>query len=334
MAVLATYTEDNDVELDFTTVTQTAVATNTGGSFIDVNYARASIQVTSSTNNRVRSKKVLTPVTEFWFHANVYAANLSGSGTIAWCAKSRANSDIDQFRLVYTGTGSTVQFQRNNSGSFVSLGSSFSFASATVNTIDIYCKIDGSAGVFQFYLNGSLVASFSGAALATQHNVVDSFGLSSFSNGASTYWSECVVADESTIGWRVKSIFPNGAGNQNDFSSTFAAVDEQALDLADFAGSNTVNHISLYGMSNVNAADFNRQVKAVVVTATILKSSDSTPTDAQIAIRSGGTNAFSSSLGLAVGRNDPQVIYSTNPVTSSAWTVSDVDAVEVGLKAV
>lgn len=334
MAVLATYTEDNDVELDLTTVLQTVVTTNTGGTYCDLNYARAAIQVTSSTNNRVRSKKVLTPVTEFWFHANAYAANLSGSGTIAWCAKSRANSDTDQFRLVYTGTGSTVQFQRNNAGSFVSLGSSFSFSSSALNTIDIYCKIDGSSGVFQFYLNGTLVASFSGGALQTQHNVVDSFGLSSFSNGASTYWSECVVADESTIGWRVKTIVPNAAGNQNDFSSTFAAVDEQAIDLADFAASNTVNHISLYGMSNLNSADAFRQVKALVVTATVLKSSDSTPTDAQIAIRSGGTNAFSSSLGLSVGRNYPQVVYATNPVTSVAWTPTDVDGVEIGLKAV
>lgn len=334
MAVLATYTEDNDVELDFTTVTQTAVTTNTGGTFADLNYARASIQVTSSTNNRVRSKRVLTPVTEFWFHANVYAANLSGSGTIAWCAKSRANSDTDQFRLVYTGTGSTVQFQRNNAGSFVSLGSSFSFSSAAIHTIDIYCKIDGSAGVFQFYLNGTLVASFSGGALQTQHNVVDSFGLSSFSNGASTYWSECVVADESTLGWRVKTIAPNAGGNQNDFSSTFAAVDEQATDLADFAASNTVNHISLYAYSNLNAADAFRQMKAVVVSSVLLKSSDSTPTDAQVALRSGGTNNFSSSLGMSVGRTDSQLIYSTNPVTTVAWTAADVDALEIGLKAV
>lgn len=333
MAVLATYTEDHDVELDITTVTQSAV-TMTTGSTSDVNYARGSFVVSNSTQNRVRSRKALTPVTEFWFHGNVLIAAMAGTNTLGWSARSRANSEVDQFRLVYTGTGTTVQFQRNSAGSFVSLGSSFSMAINTLHTIDIYCKIDGTSGVFQFYLNGTLVASFSGSALQTQHNVVDSFTLGAFSTGASSYWSECVVADESTVGWRVKSLFPNGAGNQNDFSSSFSAIDEFAIDLGDFAASNTVNHLSLYTYSNLNAADAFRQMKALVVTSTILRSADSTPTDAQIAIRSGGTNAFSSSVGLSIGRNDPQLVYATNPVTSTAWSAADIDALEIGLKAV
>lgn len=328
--------EDGDMEIDVAGGVSGIMAFSTTGAHLDANYARVAFRTNSGT--RIRSRRPITGVTEFWFHGNVNVLATLTLNTVVWSARSRANSDTDQFRLIYSSSPNTFQFQRNNSGSFVSLGSAFTIGLNALRTWDIRCKIDGSAGEFEFYVDGSLVASFTGAALQTQHNIVDSFSMTTSGgggDGGGTLWSEMVVADESTIGWRVKTIVATGAGNHTDFSNTFAAIDESTtIDLADFAASNTTNHVSTYAMSNINAGDYGREIKAVVVTSILQKSADSTPTDAQVAVRSGGTTATSASLSLNVGRTDVQTIFATNPVTSSTWAASDVDAVEIGVKAV
>lgn len=132
---------------------------------------------------------------------------------------------------------------------------------------------------------------------------------------------------------RVQSIFPSGAGNQTDFTpsagSNFQTVDETTPnDDTDYNSSSTANHIDLFAMGDITPTS--GTIKAVVVWVYCRKD-DAGSRQLAPAVRSGGTNAFATTINVGSSYAYYQGLFELDPA-SAAWTITTVNSIEAGYK--
>lgn len=314
----------------------------------DAAFSRCAFDLVSGTSAQTISVDIGSSVAEAWVHCAWYSASLnSGSGTGAlFTWRSAANANADQMRLLSTaqaGNIHRVKFQKSTNGGaawsdIVSTPATFDLPSAALKRLDLHVKCHATTGIVELYVDEVLALSFTGST-TTQNNVFDrvlfhGFGISS---GDHEYVSEIIIANSSTISHRLFTMFPNASGAQSDFGGTFAEIDDIAtVDNTNFINSDTTGHISLFALNDIGAG-FNRYtVVATLLQAAVAISADAAITDLQMAYRHSTTNFFTSSTGythdsaLRVFRD----LRTTNPVTTLGWSFTDVNALQIGVKAV
>ena len=151
-------------------------------------------------------------------------------------------------------------------------------------------------------------------------------------NGSWTAVSEIILADEDTrhfIG--VASLAPSAAGDTNTWDSgAYTDIDEIVLDDTDMLKSGTAAQEFNCNLTDLPAGDFD--VAGVKVTARAVKGA-SGPTKLGLGVRTGATdNTVDNALTTALASYDR--LMTQNPVTSAAWTIAQVNALQACLKSV
>ena len=141
-----------------------------------------------------------------------------------------------------------------------------------------------------------------------------------------TYWGDT----------RYVYMVPDGAGNSTQLTpntgANWQAVDElpgHNTD-TDYVESNTVTNKDLYTTSNpVTTATTIRDVKAIITAR-----APAGGANLKVDIRSGGTTSAGSSVALSTGAYAEvyRSFGATNPVSTAAWTLSDLNALELGFE--
>jgi hypothetical protein len=194
-----------------------------------------------------------------------------------------------------------------------------------------------SAGIVQVKVNDILDIDFTGNTTpsATTADVIR-FGNNNILGGL-TYLDDIVLDDANWIGSsRIAPVLPTGAGNSTlwtpSVGSNWENVDEVPPSDSDYNSTDGVDNLDLYTASNLPGEAV--VVKSVQVSSRIYKEVSSTPQNVAMVVRTGGVDYFSDDIEVpdTVGVN-VNAIWETNPDTASAWTTSDVDALEIGLKA-
>ena len=144
--------------------------------------------------------------------------------------------------------------------------------------------------------------------------------------------SQFIVADEPTIGWRLMTAYPSGAGANSAWSGTYTSIDEVRYSDADFIFSDNAGDVSTYTVTTVGSLT-GYEVRAVGVGVRAKKGA-SGPTQMQIAIRAGGTDDFSSTVALDVGYAAYFNAWEQNPTTVADWLNADISSLQVGVKAI
>ena len=180
------------------------------------------------------------------------------------------------------------------------------------------------------YINGVKEAE---SAVAGNSLELARIQLGSFANafsGLSFGWSELIVADVDTRGMSVKSAWPNGVGQYTESTGGYANVDEVVADAL--------------------VAEFTAVDQRLLMT----HSGVGTPTGQVLAVAlGGGANADATSALAAMFRAsngqehvdtqplttnpvlyDFKRLYALNPITGQPWTVADLNAMQVGVKAI
>lgn len=199
----------------------------------------------------------------------------------------------------------------------------------TTYTIDIHVEISGSDMTISFYTNEVLdqthtagrgsATAFSGVRL--EHNDMSRFG------GYVSY-SEFLAATVDTRGMRVCTMLPSADGTETDFDGDYTAL-LSPFDANSALGFNN-GDISTFEIENYSGAASPSSIDFVVLKHLTRKGS-SGPQNAKPVVRVGSTNYEGSQFspenefGLAV--------WDENPDTNAGWTVSDVNALEIGMKA-
>lgn len=143
--------------------------------------------------------------------------------------------------------------------------------------------------------------------------------------------SQVVVADEPTIGWRLVSVSPAGAGATGDWTGTYTSVDEAEYDDADFIYSASAGQVELYTGTGPSLDGYT--VRAVAVNARA-KRGASGPANLQLALRVNGSDYFSSSKALSIGYGAYGAIWEDNPDTAVDWLAAQIPNIQFGVKSI
>lgn len=140
-----------------------------------------------------------------------------------------------------------------------------------------------------------------------------------------------IASDEATHRFEAFPVSIDGAGDVNTMASgTYADIDEVNADTTDYVESDTADQKILCTATNLPSSV--SAVIAVKVSA-LASAGSSGPTDALLGIKSGGTENWDDTThALGAGWEYIHRLMQTNPVTTNPWTVSEVNAIQYGVK--
>lgn len=306
----------------------------TAGKF-DSDFARMAIEHGGSgASNWIGAN--FTGGTEFWLHL-VVNMDVGPGSTYDYSIIRLVDSVSGETVFQIDGTDGNFRGEYWNGSSFTTMPSTFTFSTNVNKTIDIHCKIHDTLGRFAIYLDNSLWDEFTGDTNLFASAQVDGIELCgptfSLDFTKSANFSEVIVADEPTIGWRLATLIPNAAGTTSAWTGAYTDVDEIAVDDGDFLSSDTANQVHTMGASNLSVAAAAMEIQALLLNARARKGV-SGPTQLQLAVRTGAADFFSSSFALDPGFISIQNMWALNPDTVVAWTPSEIDGVEIGVKSI
>lgn len=293
------------------------------------NYNSASGYITQSIN------ATTTPRVAFGFNLNNQPANLITFRDGATEHVSlRANLD-----------GSLTVYRGGPTGTLLGT-SSVIFNKSIWNHIEFAVTISDTVGTVDVWLNNVSVLSLTsqdtrngGNAQVTGIAIGTSVFPSTFGATGRTdnYWDDIVMSDDAStrIGTAVvQTLYPTGAGATTQWTpstgNNWAAVDEAAANSdTDYVSTSTANNIDTYAMGNLS----NTSGTILALAVNLVARDDAGGSNSIAAVvRSGGTDYAQASVATTAGYLNYQTVISTDPATSSAWTGTNVNAVELGVK--
>lgn len=280
-----------------------------------------------------------TLVVGFGFKAATYSGNVE----VLRFLESTATSGV-HVTLQVTSTGEWELRRGTGSGSTIATTSGAAISTGTWGYVELKMKI-GNAGVGSYELRVNGINVLSDADEDTQNSGAAYTQQVMFRGGGSStafQLDDIYILDTSGSlnndflgSQKVVALYPNGAGDSTQFTpstgNNYAAVDENpANDDTDYVESGTSGHLDLYSFDNPSLVN----VKGVQINAR-LRESDGTPFSAYLVAKSGSTQSDGSSIaiGSATYLTKTRVL-ETNPDTSAAWTDSELDSAQFGVKVV
>jgi hypothetical protein len=295
------------------------ISTNKNGAF-----ARGSIDIVNTSSY---AGGTFSTLADFWLHFEAVqgTANVSERTMISFYD----SGGTERVRLRSTKSGDyTLAMQYWNGAAWTTAGSSFVVDNSELQTFDVHIVSNSASGSIALYLAGTKrvdsgtidLSSFSG--LAEMRLKCAAVG---------TKYSQLIVADESTIGWRLTTAPATGAGATTDWVGGYTEIDELTYSDADFINSATANQVELFSHSTTVPAGYT--VRGVAVTARA-KCGASGPQNIQLALRSAGTTYFSSSKALDAGYGAFVNVWETDPATAADFTASAIASLQFGVKSI
>ena len=288
----------------------------------DTNFARCGLFVFSGSSFAFTPDLNLPD--EFYIH---FAAErfTSGSNTESLLVLATGSTEVFQ---VYTD-GTTIYLKAYIASSWTTLGSAVIPLNSTLQDMDLYIKGNSATGICRLYVSGTKRIEALSADLSAVTGIQT---LRSYSMGSGGHnISQIIVADEPTIGMKLATRYPNGAGAVNDWTNSYADVDETIYSDVDFVSSSSANQVAMYAQTGPIPSSYT--VRAVAVSARA-KCGASGPQNLQLGVRVASTNYFSTTKALDVGYGGPFNIWQNNPATSSAWLDSEISTLQIGMKSI
>jgi len=319
MAILACYGED----IDFIAPASVSVGTSSGA--YRSAYARCSLSCFSGTRTLPFAGGAITSA---WLSA--YVSFNTGLSNRKWLG------------LVSSASG-------NNSGIWIGVGSStsklalFKFDGTTLTTlaseagnslgglskIDVQLVNYGSSSLVNVFVNGALVIAYSGSTAISGVSNLDCVGMAGDST-SNQGMSEIIVADEDTRSFSLLTMAPTGAGTTDQWTGAVTTINGTSFSDANPNFTNTTGQDQQANITDPPTGIFG--VKAVKIAARAAPSVGSTPTKIKLGYNSGGTVAVGVAQTLTNSFATYEQLDATNPVTGTAWSFSDLAALQVDIK--
>lgn len=305
------------------------------GSSTRFNYGQA-ISMTGAVQEFV---KVTSAASQAWRIGFAFQITAFGSApNLIYLRDSATNQcavSIQNLRLVGTGAGGTTLATSTRS---LQLNAWYHF--------EWYVVVENSlsSGHFIVKINGEEWLNISsGDTQATANASADRFG--SISASSTTIlmddlfvFHEAVTSSPTFDGdMRVMTLTPSGNGNYSQFDGSdgnstdnYLLVDETTPnDDTDYVESDVVSEKDSYAMGNLSVTP--AAIKGVQISATI-KKGDSGSRTGKTFFRISGTDYESSAFAPGTSYNTQVYMAENSPATATAWTESEVNALEAGVK--
>jgi len=142
--------------------------------------------------------------------------------------------------------------------------------------------------------------------------------------------SEIIVANTDTRGLSLVTLSPNAAGDTNQWTNTYTNVASVSINDAINVYDNTSGDLFEAKFNSLPSGSFS--IPAVIVATRSAQSGTGGLTSLSVGVKTNGSVSSPAAVSLLPAFNLVSTLYSTNPVTTSAWTVSDINALQICLK--
>ena len=305
---------------------------STSPSFYDATYSRGAFTIT--TNSFLNSPVLASPKTSLWMHFFIYFSTYSQSGsyypifgfrdslTSAWIGVG-IGSLPRGFRFLSWDGASTFNTLFDSDTNLMVGG-------IRTATIDIQVSNYGSNGTINLFQNNLLLGSYTGD--LTENGAVSLDQISFLSLSSSYFYgniSQMILADEDTRGMSLKTLAPNAAGDQNQWTGSYADVDDISLNDDDYIYTDAAAQNIQLGLTGMPTGT-EKLVRQVKVTSRIAQ-----PTGGlgiKQGVKTNGAIHLGSEITPSVGFEHYSEIFNQNPETTSDWTASDINALQIALQ--
>jgi hypothetical protein len=314
----------------FTPSDSSVVEVTTADTF-DSAFARCSIKLVGSTTYAEGMPSA--SATDAWIHFEMESDDFSSSTAVtrlSWYDSS-ANERI---RVKYADSSTnqlTVEYW--NGSSFTALTAVSVEMGGIRQTIDLHVVCNSGSGTIALYIAGTerLTATVNTTSISNLKKFRFTGGTIS-SLAVEAWVSQVIMADESTIGWRLSTRYASGAGATTDWTGSYTEIDEIVYNDGDFINSSVADQVELFTNTGPSLSGYT--VRSVAVSARA-KRGASGPQNIRMALRSAGTTYFSGSdIALGVAYAPVQTIWETDPATASDFLTSAISTVQFGVKSI
>lgn len=319
------------------------IRTTTTTTYLDANYAKNCANANGYSTEYLVNDIGYEVTDEVWLHCELRMNGPDGvedDGDGSSMITFYDTNKVPQYRIGLTAAASTstFAFQRSTDGgtNWTTMGSTFTLSQNILYIIDLQVKIHASTGEAKVYKDGTLTIDFTGDT-TSQDNAVRYVDLRSA--GDFKYWSQVIVADEYTVGWKVNYLEPTTNGGATGWSGgvtdlttgIYTGISNKGLH------TDTNDTVSTFVLDDIYTGASTLVVDSVFVAARGSMSSGTSVSDLKAVVRIGGTN-YDSTDSLSRIINDGSeysdiVKFGTNPSNGSGWTQADVNGIEAGVRA-
>ncbi len=201
-----------------------------------------------------------------------------------------------------------------------------------------------SSGSYELRVNGVSVLSQTGVTTSrsgsTNCDIVTLHGVHSSATSAGSFlyddWYICDDQGSNNTTFlgpiKVETLMPSSAGDSAQFTpsagANFENVDETPMDITTYNESGTSGHKDLFNIANL--ADITADIKGIVVTSYAISTEGSVMTYEGL-IKTGITESNAGTFYVASDVYQPyHAVYETDPFTFSAWSVSNINSLQIG----
>jgi len=278
---------------------------------------------------------------ELYVALKIYPVVRSGNGPGTICFYDSALTAIGSLFFYYDG--STYFYVRlmlgaQNSGTILETGAT-EITPGTVHLLQVRYKPLNTGGIFQVKLDNQtpLECDYSGDTTAGLENIKK---VRIGANGVDNYQSEFddVVIDDSE--WpgntRIQKLQISGAGTTGEWDASagdpYACVDEIPYSDSDYISTNVPGELATFACADMTGNV--GKVKALQLQGRLLYEGDPAPNKQKLAIRVNGSNYYSGRFTPGIAVANFRKIWAVNPDDSEAWQEADINAIEIGTRAI
>lgn len=268
----------------------------------------------------------------FEFQIGGGLANGSNEDIFIW----KDNGGTDRVKITYDKVDADfdLRLYYDIGAGWVQAGSTIQIDLRTRQTFDLNVVCNSSSGSLNLYTSGTnrISVSLNTTAIA-QLNKARFRAMFDSSGGVTrTNVSQVVIADETTVGMKVMTMYASGAGADTAWTGAYTDIDELAYSDADFINSASADQVETFAGTTVSSISA-LNVRAICVTARA-KRGASGPQNIQLCLRSAGTNYFSGNKTIDTGYRAIYHVWETDPATAASWTAANAAAIQFGVKSI
>lgn len=270
------------------------------------------------------------------------ACHIAATSTVNCTIISFLDSGTQQATLGFNGTTGQFFVARGAaSGTILNTGTTV-FATGAFHFIEVKAQINSSIGAngFLVYVNGALEITVTTAAdtNSTANNYCNAIQLGGTTAAPNQYFDDMYISDSGLYltNPRIVTLYPNGNGNSSDFTGSdgnstdnYALVNSTLYQTTTYTQSSTVNHRDLYTIGNL---PYTPDTIHAVTVCSLLARDASGARSAKTTLRQNSVNYDGTAIVLSETATYYSTVYTTDPNTTAAWTLSGVNAIEAGVK--
>ena len=271
----------------------------------------------------------VTPFTSAWLSFYAYTGisqpstqigiGLRNSNSGEWIGIGGGSIAYRMGLYKWIGTGAAVKLTEES-------GTSYSYG---LKKMDIQVSNYGSNGTVNVWVNGILVINYTGNLVASIETELDQiYILATGTYFSNINYSEIILADEDTRGMSLKTLTPDAAGDTNNWNNDYTNINELGFGLYNNVDGIYTESAEQDFQCNLTGMPPEGDFDVVAVNGSAYVSDNSGSLDIQLGMKTNGSINLGSTESLDSSKKSINKLWHTNPITSNAFTPSEIDSLQ------